>query len=68
MKKDSSSNAQDAGHAEGQGRNIPQSGKKGKVNNSQTLDDMRDKSNKEEGNTPQRKQTNKDEEGDSGRS
>ena len=40
MKKNVSSNAQDAGHTEGQGRNVPTGGKKKKANNSQAMGDM----------------------------
>lgn len=44
MKKANSSNKQNASHAEGQGNNIPSTGKEGKVNNSQSMNDMREKS------------------------
>ena len=40
MKKNTSSNAQDAGQTEGQGRNVPTKGRKGKTNNSQAMNDM----------------------------
>jgi hypothetical protein len=40
MKKNVSSNAQDAGHTEGQGRNVPSNNKKGKTNNSRPMGDM----------------------------
>jgi hypothetical protein len=44
MKKNTSSNAQDAGHTEGQGRNVPSTGRKGKTNNSQAMGDMMEES------------------------
>lgn len=40
MKKKISSNAQDAGHTEGQGHNVPTEGRKGKTNNSRAMNDM----------------------------
>jgi hypothetical protein len=44
MKRSTSSNAQDAGHTEGQGRNVPSTGRKGKPNNSQAMGDMMEES------------------------
>ena len=40
MKKNVSTNAQDVGHSEGQGRNVPTTGRKNKTNNSQAMTDM----------------------------
>ena len=68
MKKDTSSNAQEAGDTEGQGRNIPSPGKKAKANNSQTMDDMRDNAERHDVDKNSEKGRDHDVQGDSGRS
>ena len=65
MKKNTSSNAQDAGHTEGQGRNVPGTGRKGKTNNSQAMGDMMKESPEQKaGNSKNKKrQSNSDNSG-----
>lgn len=66
MKKNASSNAQDAGHTEGQGRNVP-SNKKGKANNSQAMGDMLQESQEQKAGRNKNKQKSNDRQNASGR-
>jgi hypothetical protein len=65
MKKNTSSNAQDAGHTEAQGRNIPTSGRKGKANNSQAIGDMMQESEEQKAGRNKNKQKANDKKQDS---
>jgi hypothetical protein len=60
MKKNVSSNAQDAGHTEGQGRNVPTGGKKKKANNSQAMGDMLNESQEQKAGRNKNKQKEND--------
>jgi hypothetical protein len=60
MKKNVSSNAQDAGHTEGQGRNVSTGGKKKKVNNSQAMGDMLNESEEQKAGRTKNKQKDND--------
>lgn len=68
MKKNVSSNAQDAGHTEGQGRNVPTNRRKGKTNNSQAMSDMMQESEEQKAGRNKNKQKESDNrQDDSGR-
>jgi hypothetical protein len=60
MKKNDSSNAQDAGHTERQGHNIPSTGRKGKINNSQAMNDMMPESEEQKAGRNRNKQKGND--------
>jgi hypothetical protein len=65
MKKNTSSNAQDAGHMEGQGRNVPTTGRTGKTNNSQAMSDMMQESEEQKAGRNKNKQRASDKRQDS---